>query len=99
ESKCTNDGQLTLTVTFQVGTDIDKALTWVQNRVALAIPKLPKEVKNLGVNTKKKSPSIILCVNLISDDTSLNQLYLSNYAALYVKDELARLPGVGDVTF
>src|SRR5262249_47882915 len=77
----------------------------VQNRVSLAMPKLPEDVKKLGVTTLKKSPSITLCVNLISEtDPSTNkpyydQLYLSNFAALQLKDRLARLPGVGDVTF
>src|SRR5262249_16909770 len=96
ESKCTNDGQLPLNGTFKVGTDGESVQMVVQNRVALAEPKLPEEVKKLGVNTKKKSPSIIMCVNLISDDPEKGQLFLSNYAALQVKDQLARLPGVGD---
>ncbi len=99
ESKSTNDGQMKLTVTFAVGTDLDMAQVLVQNRVSLAMPKLPDAVKQNGVSTKKKSPSIILCVNLISPDDRYDQLYLSNYASMQVKDSLARLPGVGDVSF
>jgi multidrug efflux pump len=99
ESKCTNDGNLKLTVTFKVGTDLDMAQVLVQNRVSLAVPKLPDVVKQTGVSTKKKSPSIILCINLISPTGAFNQLYLSNFATLQVKDSLARLEGVGDVTF
>src|SRR5262245_34056432 len=98
-SRCTNDGQLTLDVTFELGTNLDTAQVLVQNRVAVAEAKLPEEVKRTGVTTKKKSPSILLCVNLISPGRVKDQLYLSNYALLKVKDELARLKGVGDVTF
>src|SRR5436853_5157191 len=108
-SRCTNDGQMTLDVTFALGTNLDMAQVLVQNRVKVAEAKLPEEVKRQGVTTKKKSPSILLCVNLISEKTKdattgeerykVDQLYLSNYATLNVKDELARLNGVGDVTF
>jgi len=108
-SRCTNDGQMTLDVTFELGTNLDMAQVLVQNRVKVAEAKLPEEVKRQGVTTKKKSPSILLCVNLNSEkDTSsptgeahykFDQLYLSNYATIYVKDELARVKGVGDVTF
>lgn len=108
-SKCTNDGQMILDVTFAPGTDLNMAQVLVQNRVAIAEAKLPEEVKRQGVTTKKKSPSILLCVNLISDkikDTATgeekyryDQLYLSNFATLNVKDEIARLNGVGDVSF
>ena len=99
-SKCTNDGQMNLDVTFELGTNLDMAQVLVQNRVAIAEAKLPEEVKRQGVTTKKKSPSILLCVNLISPDGSrYDQLYLSNYATLSVKDDLARIKGVGDVTF
>ncbi|HKI30248.1 MAG TPA: efflux RND transporter permease subunit, partial [Gemmataceae bacterium] len=99
ESKCTNDGRLTTTITFEVGTDLDMAQVLVQNRVSLAEPKLPDAVKRLGISTKKKSPSIILCINLVAPDGRYDQLYLSNYGGLRVKDELLSLPGVGDVTF
>jgi multidrug efflux pump len=103
-SRCTNDGQMFLDVTFELGTNLDTAQVLVQNRVAVAEAKLPEDVKRIGVTTKKKSPSILLCVNLVSDkrpDGSFfyDQLYLSNYAALSVKDDLTRVKGVGDVTF
>jgi multidrug efflux pump len=108
-SKCTNDGQMILDVTFTPGTDLNMAQVLVQNRVSVAEAKLPEEVKRQGVTTKKKSPSILLCVNLISEKEKdpktgkerykFDQLYLSNFATLNVKDVLARIPGVGDVTF
>jgi multidrug efflux pump len=108
-SKCTNDGQMTLDVTFKPGTDLNMAQVLVQNRVSVAEAKLPEEVKRQGVTTKKKSPSILMCVNLISEkekDPStgkerfkFDQLYLSNFATLNVKDVLSRIAGVGDVSF
>src|SRR3954452_13389029 len=98
-SRCTNDGQMTLDVTFKLGTNLDMAQVLVQNRVSVAQAKLPDEVKRQGVTTKKKSPSILLCVNIISPDARYDQLYLANYATLNVKDDLARIKGVGDVTF
>jgi multidrug efflux pump len=98
ESKSTNDGQMNLTITFEVGTDLNMAQVLVQNRVNLALPKLPDVVKTLGVSTKKKSPSITLVVNVYSPDGSRDQTYLSNFATHDIKDELARLPGVGDVS-
>ena len=98
-SKSTNDGQSVIDVTFTLGTDIDQAQVLTQNRVAVALAKLPEEVKRQGVTTKKKASSILLCVNLISPDGRYDQLYLSNYALLQVKDSLARLDGVGDVSF
>src|SRR5690349_12102955 len=108
-SKSTNDGQMTLDVTFKLGTNLDMAQVLVQNRVAIAEAKLPEEVKRQGVTTKKKSPSILLCVNLLSEkqknpetgkeEYRYDQLYLSNYATTQIKDALARLNGVGDVAF
>ncbi|WP_161602273.1 efflux RND transporter permease subunit [Tautonia marina] len=98
-STSTSDGQYLLNVTFEVGTDLDTAQVLTQNRVSTAEAKLPEEVKRIGVTTKKKSPSITLCVNLISPDARYDQLYLSNFASLQIRDELARLPGVGDVAF
>jgi len=104
-SQSTNDGGYRLNVTFKLGTNLDMAQVLVQNRVALAMPKLPDVVKTTGVSTKKKSPSILLVVNLFSDvdETTqkpfLNQLRLSNYATIYIRDELLRLQGVGDVSF
>ncbi|HEY0256439.1 MAG TPA: efflux RND transporter permease subunit, partial [Candidatus Methylacidiphilales bacterium] len=96
-SQCTNDGQMTLTITFKLGTNLDTAQVLVQNRVAIAEPKLPEDVRRLGVNTRKQSPDLTMVVHLISPDGRYNQLYLSNYAFLQVKDTLTRLPGVGDV--
>ncbi len=98
-SNCTNDGAYNLTVTFELGTNLDMAQVLVQNRVSLAMPTLPDVVKQTGVTTKKKSPNILLAVNLFSPDGRYDQLYISNYATIQIKDELARLAGVGDVTF
>jgi multidrug efflux pump len=97
-SQCAADGSMTLTVTFKLGTDIDKAQVQVQNRVAVATPRLPEEVRRLGVTTAKRSPDITIVVNLISSDGSLDKLYIDNYSYLQVKDVLSRLPGVGNVT-
>src|SRR5438105_51218 len=98
-SQCTNDGTYTLTVTFRPGTNLNLAQVLVQNRVALAQPTVPDIVKRLGVMVKKKSPSILMIVNLFSPDSSRNNLYLSNYATIQIRDELSRLPGVGDITY
>ncbi|MBM4092989.1 MAG: hypothetical protein FJ276_26805, partial [Planctomycetes bacterium] len=98
-SRCTNDGQMILDVTFEVGTNLDMAQVLVQNRVSIAQARLPDEVKRQGVTTKKRSPAILLCVNLVSPDASYDQLYLSNYALREIKDDLARVDGVGDVAF
>ena len=92
------DGSYTLTVTFAVGTDLDMANILVQNRVTLAEPKLPEEVKREGINTKKKSPTIILIASLSSPDGRFDELYMSNYATLRIRDTLSRIPGVGDVS-
>src|SRR6185436_8946595 len=88
-SQCTNDGGYNLTVTFKLGTDLDMAQVLVQNRVSLATPTLPDVVKATGVTVKKKSPSILLVVNLISPTGQRDQLYLSNFATNNVRDELA----------
>jgi multidrug efflux pump len=98
-SKSTNDGQLYIDVTYKLGTDLDFAQVLTQNRVAIAEAKLPDEVKRQGVTVKKKSPMILLCINLLSPDKSRDLLYLSNYATIQVKDSLARVEGVGDVAF
>jgi multidrug efflux pump subunit AcrB len=98
-SQSTNDGTYNLTVTFALGTDPNMDQVLVQNRVAIATPTLPDVVKATGVTTKKKSPAILLVVNMISPSGQYNQLYLSNYATIYVRDELSRLEGVGDVTY
>ncbi|HQL54719.1 MAG TPA: efflux RND transporter permease subunit, partial [Phycisphaerae bacterium] len=98
-SQCTNDGTYSLNVTFELGVDLDMAQVLVQNRVSMATPSLPDVVKQTGVTTKKKSPNIMLVVNLFSPDGRYDQLYLSNYATIQIRDELARLSGVGDVSF
>src|SRR5512139_2351151 len=97
-SKSTNDGQMYLDVTFKLGTNLDFAQVLTQNRVAIAEAKLPEEVKRQGVTVKKKSPMILLCVNLIAPEGGYDTLYLSNYATIQVKDALSRLSGVGDVS-
>ena len=104
-SQCTNDGGYRLSVTFKLGTNLDMAQVLVQNRVALALPKLPDVVKTTGVSTKKKSPSILLVVNLYSDtdeatgEPKFDQLFLSTYATIQMRDDLLRIDGVGDVNF
>ncbi len=98
-SQSTNDGAYNLTVTFDIGTNLDMAQVLVQNRVNLALPSLPSEVKQTGVSVKKKSANVLLVVNVVSPKNSRDQLYLSNYATIRLRDELARLEGVGDVSF
>jgi len=96
-SQATSDGVLTLTVTFKLGTDADKAQQLVQNRVSQAEPRLPAEVRALGLTTVKSSPDFIMVVNLVSSDDRYDITYLRNYATLNVKDRLARIEGVGQV--
>src|SRR5882757_7792314 len=96
-SQATADGVMTLTVTFKLGTDIDKAQVQVQNRVAQGLPKLPEEVRRFGVTTTKQSPDLTLVVHLFSPNGRYDEVYLRNYANLQVKDVLARIPGAGDV--
>src|SRR5712671_785334 len=96
-SQATGDGVMTLTVTFALGTDVDKAQVQVQNRVSQALPKLPEEVRRLGVTTIKQSPDLTMVVHLVSPNGRYNEVYLRNYATLQVKDVLARIPGAGDV--
>jgi hydrophobe/amphiphile efflux-1 (HAE1) family protein/NodT family efflux transporter outer membrane factor (OMF) lipoprotein len=96
-SQATGDGVLTVTVTFNLGTDPDKAQVQVQNRVSQALPKLPEEVRNLGVTTTKQSPDLTMVVHLFSPDNRYDDVYIRNYATLQVKDALARIPGAGDV--
>src|SRR5262245_57152093 len=98
-SQSTNDGTYNLTVTFDLGTDPNMNQVLVQNRVSLAMPQLPQEVQVQGVTTKKKSPSILLVVNLISPNGEYDDLFLSNYATIKIKDELLRVPGVGDINY
>ena len=96
-SQSTGDGKLTITVTFAIGTDLNVAQMLTQNRVQDALPRLPDDVQRLGVQVRKATPNILLAVHLYSPDGTRDNLYLSNYATLHVKDALARLPGVGDV--
>ncbi len=96
-SSCANDGSYSLTVTFHQNVDLNMAQVLVQNRVSLAIPKLPDVIKQTGVTTLKRSPDILMGISLNSPHGRYNQLYLSNYALRIVKDELTRVPGVGDV--
>jgi len=96
-SQATADGNLQITVTFALGTDLNIAQVLVQNRLAIAQPKLPEEVQRLGVTVRKNSPDLMMVIHLYSPDESHDQLYISNYATLQVKDVLARLNGVGDV--
>jgi len=96
-SQATGDGVMTLTVTFKLGTRIDDAQVQVQNRVAQALPKLPEEVRRLGVTTTKESPDLTMVVHLYSPSGRYDEIYLRNYATLQVKDVLARIPGAGDV--
>ncbi len=96
-SQATADGVMTLTITFGLGTDLDKAQVQVQNRVSQALPRLPQEVQLLGVTTEKTSPDLLMVVHLVSPDNRYDMLYLANLAILQVKDELGRIPGVGNV--
>ena len=96
-SQATSNGQLTITVTFKLGTDLDKAQVLVQNRVAIAQPRLPEEVQRNGVTTRKNSPDILMVVFMLSPDDSFDQLYISNYALLQVRDQLLRVDGIGDI--
>jgi multidrug efflux pump len=96
-SQCANDGSYSLTVTFKQGVDLNMAQVLVQNRVSLAMPQLPEPIKQAGVTTRKWSPDFLMGFSLNSPDGRYNQLYLSNYAVLQIRDELARVPGVSDV--
>ena len=96
-SQAATDGRMTLTIAFKQGTDPDMAQIQVQNRVSRALPRLPLEVQRIGVVTQKTSPDILMVVHLVSPDDRYDPLYLSNFAILQVRDQLARLPGVGDV--
>jgi multidrug efflux pump len=96
-SQATADGVMTLTITFGLNTDLDKAQVQVQNRVSQALPRLPQEVQRLGVTTEKTSPDLLMVVHLESPDNRYDMLYLANLAILQVKDELNRIPGVGNV--
>ena len=96
-SQATADGVMNLTITFNLGTDVDKAQVQVQNRVSQALPKLPEEVRSLGVTTTKQSPDLTMVVHLFSPNNRYDEVYVRNYATLQVKDVLARIQGAGDV--
>src|SRR5437763_8155396 len=98
-SQSTNDGAYKLTVTFKLGTDSDMAQVLVQNRVSLALPVIPPLVQNEGITVQKMSPNTMMIVNLISPDGRYDDIFLSNYATIYVKDELGRLPGIGGISY
>ena len=97
-SQCTVDGQMELTVTFKLGTDLDNSQVLVQNRVTTAEPRLPEEVRRQGVTTLKSSPDLLMVIHLVSPDKRYDQLYLSNYALIQVRDALARVEGVGSIS-
>ena len=96
-SYSTADGSMSLTITFKLGTDLDVAQVLVQNRVSAALPRLPQEVRNLGVTTTKSSPDLMMVVHMLSPDETFDQLYVSNYARARVRDRLVRLDGVGNL--
>src|SRR6478752_5087177 len=97
-TQATGDGTSQIDVVFKPGTNIDDAQVLVQNRVAIATPRLPEEVQRIGVTVKKKSPDLMMVVHLISPDGTLDQSYISNYATINIKDVLTRVDGVGDTT-
>ncbi|HVX60457.1 MAG TPA: efflux RND transporter permease subunit, partial [Pirellulales bacterium] len=98
-SQCTNDGMYSLTITFKLGMSSDMAQVLVQNRVALAQPVIPQLVQREGISVKKMSPSTMMIVNLVSPDRRYDDIFLSNYATIQIKDELGRLPGVANVAY
>jgi len=97
-SQSSNDGVMQLTITFKQGADLDKAQVLVQNRVALAEPRLPEEVRRQGIVVRKRSPDLSMVINLTSPDRRFDNVYMTNYALLQIRDALARVPGVGDIT-
>jgi multidrug efflux pump len=99
ESQSSNDGSYQLIITFDLGTDLDQAMVLVQNRVSLAMPQLPDVVQQQGVSVKKKSVNMLLAINLISPDDRYDNIYMSNYATIHLKDELSRVEGVGDIVY
>ncbi|HLV61929.1 multidrug efflux RND transporter permease subunit [Galbibacter sp.] len=96
-SQSTSDGRVTIQIAFELGTDLDKAQVQVQNRVAVAEPRLPETVKRLGITTKKVSPDILMVVNLFSPNQTYDPTFIGNYAVLQIKDQLARIKGIGDI--
>src|SRR5437660_12423117 len=95
-SQSTGNGAISISVVFKPGTNIDQAQVLVQNRGAVALPRLPEEVQRVGVTVRKRSPDLMLVIHLISPDGSLNQQYISNYATINIKDVITRIDGVGD---
>src|SRR5215469_16497098 len=95
-SQSTGNGVLSINVVFKPGTNVDQAQVLVQNRVSIALPRLPEEVQRLGVTVRKSSPDLMLVIHLISPDGSLDQQYISNYATINVRDVITRVDGVGD---
>src|SRR5499433_3560713 len=97
-SNSTGDGRFTIAVTFELGTNLDIAQVQVQNRVAIAQPRLPSDVRNIGVTVSKASPDLMMVVHLYSPDKSRDSLFISNYATLEITDPLTRVDGVGSIT-
>src|SRR5262244_2123515 len=97
-SNSTADGRFTINVTFDLGVNFDIAQVQVQNRVAIALPRLPQDVRNIGVTVEKSSPDLMMVVHLFSPDKSRDSLFISNYATLEIKDQIARIDGVGSIT-
>src|SRR5581483_12371846 len=98
-SQSGNDGSYTLTVTFDIGTDLNTALVMVQNRVTLAMPQLPTAVQMQGINIRKKTPDILSVISFYSPDNRYDNIYLSNYATIHIRDELLRVDGVSDINY
>ncbi len=98
ESSSSNDGGMSLSVVFETGTNLDEALVHVQNRVALATPKLPEDVRKVGVTVRKRSPTVLMQINFVSPNHEFDQVYLSNFVSHRVRDEIARVDGVGDTS-
>lgn len=96
-SQSTDSGAVSITITFALGTNLDTAQVLVQNRVAVAEPRLPEEVRRRGITTRKNSPDLMMVVNMFSPDGTFDQTYIGNYATLQIKDALARINGVGDI--
>ena len=97
ESQSTDDGNLIISITFELGTDLDIAQVQVQNRVARAEPRLPQQTRQIGITTLKNSPDMLMVVHLLSPDDSYDQLYISNYAVLNIRDQISRINGVGNI--
>ena len=97
-SNATGDGHLTITVTFKLGTDLNTDQVLVENRLEAAQAQLPEEVRNIGVTVRKSTPDILMAVHMYSPDNSLDQQYVANYVGLHIRDQLLRVPGIGDIS-